>query len=889
MEISGAMKQLSARTLLFLRHIKEIIWNLPDNTYGVYLRDKPRPVAGLKTSRYVDIIDGGKTETWIVFERKSKVADEGKEHQVTVEVAFSIQDDKVVRAHNTELVVFFPTAMKTELGFLIQGPFKTTKARNNIDLECEANKQLVITAAQLAADSLENLRDLGLLDVESFNVLPLCANDFPKGSFFRPIYDAVREKLKTCPLLPKHGGGFVSAGEALLSDVGKLVDLFSSKQLVCLFAKESALYWLDTAITADRMPDLRNYLVGKRKTQYPNEWEQEPLIAGIKIETTAIANKLTTEFFQAQDESWLVRFYAYLEQNYSAFQNTPFVRLERGQHVSPGPFSSPKAYLPPADAADIDQNIFPLVKQTFAKNPIASRFLRDTAKLREPDKIDVVIRCLLPKYDSGNLTFRLDTYVHDLKSIADAYAGVRPDDAKRLVEELKKRPFVAVVPANNPKGAVIMIKPGDSALYRQSLELEHWFAGNQIDPAWFPLPVVDELLPANLKVLLGYCTSPLIKRSFVSSRNWDSNHQCYRRPEGGFDADADIVGLEWATSNSNQERAIYLWNRLLERENINLIKGKELRGGNRQFPVGSYEEFNDFSVLGKRCTVNTWLIKQDDQDFHRPAVLYLSDLANEFEKDTPRAKSFSLALGMKQPEHEQALEFVTGGDPEFKMLIEHYQSASDVERKKLLKTIPREIQPEPAPSFKDGLKNLIRLQRGAIEQVNREGSPVSNPDRYQNKLDERVESGVEEHQSTTRKITFTPMRDLPSNVDARRFLYEQYHGRCQVTGTTFPKASKNADGAAENYFEACSLLSYANADYLNDAGNMLCVSADTMAKFMVASREFLESLEEAIEIFKANGEMAESMSVKIRLAGEECSIKWNQRHFMRLVALYENA
>ena len=93
----------------------------------------------------------------------------------------------------------------------------------------------------------------------------------------------------------------------------------------------------------------------------------------------------------------------------------------------------------------------------------------------------------------------------------------------------------------------------------------------------------------------------------------------------------------------------------------------------------------------------------------------------------------------------------------------------------------------------------------------------------------------------------------------------------------------------ENYFEACSLLSYANADYLNDAGNMLCVSADTMAKFKYAGRTFLESLEDAIETFKANGESAESISVKIRLAGEECFIKWSQRHFMRLVALYEKA
>ena len=269
--------------------------------------------------------------------------------------------------------------------------------------------------------------------------------------------------------------------------------------------------------------------------------------------------------------------------------------------------------------------------------------------------------------------------------------------------------------------------------------------------------------------------------------------------------------------------------------------------------------------------------------------LLLTDLPEGFDSTSISAKEVSEKLGMKQPEREQALEVVTGGDPDFKMLIEHYQSASNDERIKILKTIPREILPEPAPSLKDGLKNLGRPQRGIIKQDNKEIFPVSNPDRYQEKLDEQAEAEVEEYQSTPRKITFSPLRDLPSNAEARRFLYEQYHGRCQVTGTTFPKANKNRAGVAKNYFEACSLLSYANANYLNNAGNMLCVSADTMAKFKYASVKFLESIEDAIETFKANDEQAESVSVKIRLAGKECSIKWSQRHFMRLVALYEKA
>ncbi len=80
-----------------------------------------------------------------------------------------------------------------------------------------------------------------------------------------------------------------------------------------------------------------------------------------------------------------------------------------------------------------------------------------------------------------------------------------------------------------------------------------------------------------------------------------------------------------------------------------------------------------------------------------------------------------------------------------------------------------------------------------------------------------------------------------------------------------------------------------NADYLNDAGNMLCVSADTMAKLKCASFEFLDSFEDTIESLKTNNQQTENVTVRISLAGEKCAITWSQRHFMRLVALYEKA
>jgi hypothetical protein len=47
------------------------------------------------------------------------------------------------------LVVFFPTDKRTRVGFLIQGPYRTTLARDNVPHEDEWNRRLVEETATL--------------------------------------------------------------------------------------------------------------------------------------------------------------------------------------------------------------------------------------------------------------------------------------------------------------------------------------------------------------------------------------------------------------------------------------------------------------------------------------------------------------------------------------------------------------------------------------------------------------------------------------------------------------------------------------------------------------------------------------------------------------------
>lgn len=878
-EIGEALKSLGLRTLLFLKYIDEVRWTLPDGLQGAFLRET-RPVEENPTARYVDVTDGNTSETWLLFRRDTAVADEGKSHKVAVEVGYLVQGGKLVRAKNTELVVSFPTAKRTELGFLIQGPFKTTKARDNIASESEANQLLIRTAAQLAADTLEELRDLGLLDVDSFMALPLKSSIFEeKGTkFFLPVYHAICEALKSKCLLPRHKGGFISAHEARLARGAQLAEVFSPEQLGALFGGEQK-FWLDTAITADRMPDLHAYLAGRRKQWPRNEWEQEPLVEGVEVEAAQLAAKLTERFFQEQDDSWLTKFYDYLPKNFEPYRNSPFIRLEDGRHVN-----KEQAFLPPCDPSGIDSQVFPLVRQSLLENKNSLEFLREKAKLREPDAADLVIKCLLPKYDTGTLPFDLTEYEHDLKRVIAVYQSAARE---RLIPKLNATKFIACTRAGSPESdEVVWRAPGDQRIFIRTSELDSWFADNDQDEAWFIHPLAKQLLSNLNSDLVLAREVPLLdcdpsNRGKICLRKWHSSH---RQGLDGFHPDAQILGLKYALNNWSLSRARYLWSVLLDIPH--LIKGDVQEESNAS-RLDAAERIPTLSMLGKACVDAAWLPNRVGVPFE-PKQLLLSDLPDGFDTASLRARNVAEKLSMKQPEREQAMEMITGGDSILKGLIDLYQSGSDTDREKLKKMIPSEVPPRPAPAFKDGIKDLSRRQCGEPRDQSTSSSPVANPNRYQKKLDEGVESAVASHWGSTQTITFSPVRNVSPNSDARNFLYAEYQGRCQVTGQTFPKASANAEGDAENYFEACALLSYAGAEYLNDPGNMLCVSADTMAKFKHASVSWLEDFASVIERFMSR-DLGGTAAARISLAGKEATITWSERHFMRLLALWNKA
>lgn len=434
-EILVGLRQLGAGTLLFLRQIEEIEWKVADGPSGLYLRSQPEAIGD--NARRITVIgqEEGKPdteETWIVFAREAK-ADNGEVVGFT-EIAFAVGDSSesgkwsVVPASDSPLVVFFPTVVQTNLGFLVQGPYRTTPSRDNVPRNDPWNQHLVRDTAALLVEALRWLRDQGFLDTSTLRCLPLNSSRFSEGSMFAPIFEATRKAFQSEPLLPRFGGGYVAAARAKLARTQELRQLLGNDQLAAIQGQSDELAWLTGDITQDRTPDVRQYVV------------HELGVSEITPET--LLPKLKKSFLETQSDEWIVRLYEFLN-GQSALRrrldDLPLVRLSDGTQTTARENGQPSAFLPGSVETD-----FPTVSATVCATPSAREFL-ESLGLTEPDPVDDVIWNVLPKYHGEEVDVDDSDYEADIRRIVRAFRTDSKSQREKLLSALRDTSIVMCI------------------------------------------------------------------------------------------------------------------------------------------------------------------------------------------------------------------------------------------------------------------------------------------------------------------------------------------------------------------------------------------------------------------------------------------------------------
>ena len=454
-EVGVGLKRLGANALLFLREIEEIEWHTEDGLSGLYLRQSDDVDDCVRRVTVIGRADGqpDTEQTWLVFS-KAMYASEVKlvGH---VEVAFCLERDRVRSIPRSPLVVFFPTVVETNLGFRVQGPYRTTLSRDNVPHRDGWNRNCVRATATLVVDALIWFRDKKLLDVDVLQCLPLNQSKFDEGSMFAPLYEVTKQAFISRRLLPRYGGGYLSADNAKLARTQELRELFDSEQLTLAFGAEGQLAWLSGEISQDRTPELRRYLMDELRVA--------------EVTPAMILPKLKAAYLGKQNDEWVCSLYEFLKGQTAMRRQAatlPLVRLMDGTHVQACVNGQPQAFLP----GEIETS-FPTVRDAVCDSEDARAFLRSLG-LTKPDPVDDVIRNVLRKYEDAH-DVGDDEYADDIRRILNAFRIDSREQRDKLVAALHRTPFVMVVDAGD--GSRCSARPGD--LYLATDRLKKLFAG----------------------------------------------------------------------------------------------------------------------------------------------------------------------------------------------------------------------------------------------------------------------------------------------------------------------------------------------------------------------------------------------------------------------------
>ena len=484
-EIAAGLSRLGATSLLFLREIEEIRWTVDGVPAGHYLRQSVDRGAGVRSVTVVGQKGGDPDvdEEWLVCSREVYG---GKDSVGHVEVAWSLAEHEDGRpairpVEQSRLVVYFPTAVETGLGFLIQGPYRTTPSRDNVPSRNDWNRECVSETGTVLVESLRWLREHGLLDADALACLPLDRGKFER-SMFGELFEVTKEAFSREDLLPAHGGGHVSASEGRMARTQELRNLLDPAQLGKLEGVDTPLRWVDGQVSQDRSPILRQYLTR--------------VLGMTELTPDALLPRLKKEFLESQGDGWTQGLYEFLGSQAalrSRLASLPIVRLSDGAHVVPAVGGEKRAFLPgPTETA------FPTVRQAVCGSDDALSFLKSLG-LTEPDPVDNVALNILPKYRDPGADVSETDYAADVERLLAAAQTDSASQGDKLVKALRATPWVRAVDAGD--GRRLRAKPDD--VYVSTERLRELFAGVK------GVLLVDRGVP----ILRGEAVRELLERS----------------------------------------------------------------------------------------------------------------------------------------------------------------------------------------------------------------------------------------------------------------------------------------------------------------------------------------------------------------------------------------
>ena len=453
--ISLRLQNLGITTLLFMKHLQSIEYTIHkkySQDGGVYELKKNRindhcVLVSAEGENHTMTVLGKETSSYLVFSR----AVEGIETTTTLDLAFPVMVDEnghytYLPAKSPYISVYFPTETESKLGFIVQGPYRTTPNRSSVPQDDKDNIALAHQTAELLVDTLCELRDKGEVNYSLFNILPINKNEFENTPLFLCLYEATlalmqKEKMLLCA----DKVNYTSVDCAVLARNKDLPDIVTDTLLTDLYADDKEYHWLPTDLTEtnSRFAKTYSYLVHDLK------------ISVIRPEDLGAYFTKNKEFLKARSDDWLEKLYNLYNTIPNVFarggsmRTSEFIRNTKGEFVAPyrkigaeeKKSSAFQAYFEAHGKTTMVPNIFLPVEDmdriedvNFVDPVLLKRcppFFRETLDLEKPDEYEFFIRDYKKRQES-------DEEISDAQHISDLKQLLRYMEQSEHEEEVEE-------------------------------------------------------------------------------------------------------------------------------------------------------------------------------------------------------------------------------------------------------------------------------------------------------------------------------------------------------------------------------------------------------------------------------------------------------------------
>ncbi len=439
--LASKLQNLGITTLLFMKNLETIEYqiNLNGSTIeGQYLLEKTAindHCSLVSALGHSDTQKAKKAEdeeiSYLMFSRS---IDNNSKRTVDIAFPVVVKEDGTYECQKPKspfISVYFPTETESKLGFIVQGPYRTTPNRSSIPADEEDNIRLARETATLLTDALLEMRNAGTLNMSFIKALPLSAKVFDSYGLFAPLYETVKALFIKEAIIPSKSGKYVSARCAKIARQERLAALFTDELLTQLIWDGNLYRWLPTFLTETNKEyeAVYKYLTSDLK------------IAVIRPEDLRTFFAASPAFLPKQSDDWLVELYAVLEHVGAAFVKSrsdatmltaDIVKTSTGKFVAAYRKTENKQYIP---------NVFvPTSKITsddinFVDPKIyerCRRFFDDILQLQKPNEYEFFIKDIKKRYDE-NYVFDADRHADDIRKL---YKYLKFDDYKDEVTDV---------------------------------------------------------------------------------------------------------------------------------------------------------------------------------------------------------------------------------------------------------------------------------------------------------------------------------------------------------------------------------------------------------------------------------------------------------------------